>query len=316
MINRFVRIVTLGACLLSSPAMAQTPTWGVIYVQSVAPNAGVAIGHIWVDTSTTPATVKVATAASPSPTWSTVSSGGAVAWADITGKPSTFSPSTHASSHVTGGSDVIATAVAGGNAGLLSGADKTKLDNTSGTNTGDQSSVTGNAGSATALQTARTINGVSFDGTANITVAAAAGTLTGATLASGVTASSLTTFGTAATLTTTGNFGYATGAGGTVTQTTNKATAVTLNKACGQITMNAAALAAATIVTFAFNNSVVAATDLFVTNHVSGGTFGAYTINMRATGAGTASVAVRNNTAGSLSEAVVIGFCVVKGVTS
>ena len=75
--------------------------------------------------------------------------------------------------------------------------------NLSGTNTGDQTSVAGNAGTATALQTARTINGVSFDGTANITVPAAAGTLTGSTLASGVTASSLTsaaggTFGTAA----------------------------------------------------------------------------------------------------------------------
>jgi hypothetical protein len=71
----------------------------------------------------------------------------------------------------------------------------------SGTNTGDQTSVTGNAGTATALQTPRTINGTSFDGTANITVAAAAGTLTGATLASGVTASSLTSVGTLSSLT-------------------------------------------------------------------------------------------------------------------
>lgn len=38
----------------------------------------------------------------------------------------------------------------------------------SGTNTGDQTSVSGNAGTATALQNARTIAGVSFDGTANI----------------------------------------------------------------------------------------------------------------------------------------------------
>lgn len=38
----------------------------------------------------------------------------------------------------------------------------------SGTNTGDQTSVTGNAGTATALQTARNIQGVAFDGTANI----------------------------------------------------------------------------------------------------------------------------------------------------
>lgn len=64
-------------------------------------------------------------------------------------------------------------------------------------------STSGNAATATALQTARAINGVSFDGTAAITVTAAAGTLSGATLASGVTASSLTSaaggsFGTAA----------------------------------------------------------------------------------------------------------------------
>lgn len=37
-------------------------------------------------------------------------------------------PSTHGASHVTGGNDVIPNAVAGGNAGLMSGADKTKLD--------------------------------------------------------------------------------------------------------------------------------------------------------------------------------------------
>jgi hypothetical protein len=40
----------------------------------------------------------------------------------------------------------------------------------SGTNTGDQTTITGNAGTATALQTARTISGTSFDGTANITL--------------------------------------------------------------------------------------------------------------------------------------------------
>lgn len=40
----------------------------------------------------------------------------------------------------------------------------------SGSNTGDQSSITGNAGTATVLQTARNINGVSFNGSANITI--------------------------------------------------------------------------------------------------------------------------------------------------
>jgi len=51
-------------------------------------------------------------------------------------------------------------------------------------------------GSAATLTTARTINGTSFDGSANITVTAAAGTLTGSSLNSGVTGSSLTGLGT------------------------------------------------------------------------------------------------------------------------
>lgn len=63
-------------------------------------------------------------------------------------------------------------------------------------------SVNGNAATATALQNARTINGVSFNGTANVTVPAAAGTLTGSALASGVTASSLVTLGTLTDVTT------------------------------------------------------------------------------------------------------------------
>jgi hypothetical protein len=54
----------------------------------------------------------------------------------------------------------------------------------------------GNAGTATILQTARNINGVSFNGSADITVTAAAGTLTGTTLNSSVVTSSLTAVGT------------------------------------------------------------------------------------------------------------------------
>ena len=61
--------------------------------------------------------------------------------------------------------------------------------------------LSGNATTAATLQTARNINGVSFNGSADITVTAAAGTLTGTTLASGVTASSLTSVGTLTALT-------------------------------------------------------------------------------------------------------------------
>jgi hypothetical protein len=105
--------------------------------------------------------------------------------------------------------------------------------------------------------------------------------------------------------------GYITGEGGTVAQSSSKSTAVTLNKRCGQITMNGAALAAATTVNFTLTNSTIAATDLLVLNHVSGGTAGSYLLNAQAA-AGSASINVRNITAGSLSEAIVIGFAVVK----
>jgi hypothetical protein len=105
--------------------------------------------------------------------------------------------------------------------------------------------------------------------------------------------------------------GYIAGDGGTVAQSTSKSTAVTLNKRCGRITMNGAALAAATTVSFTLTNSTIAATDLLVLNHVSGGTAGSYLLNAQAA-AGSASINVRNITAGSLSEAIVIGFAVVK----
>lgn len=109
--------------------------------------------------------------------------------------------------------------------------------------------------------------------------------------------------------------GYMTGAGGAVTQATNKATGVTLNKVCGEITMNGAALAAATIVSFTLTNSAIAATDTLILNHVTTGTRGAYTLNAQCA-AGSAVIYVRNNTAGSLSEAIVIRFAVIKGVTA
>lgn len=61
--------------------------------------------------------------------------------------------------------------------------------------TGSSGSTTGNALTATALQNARAINGVNFDGTAPITVTADASTLTGITLNGPVLASSLTSVG-------------------------------------------------------------------------------------------------------------------------
>jgi hypothetical protein len=56
--------------------------------------------------------------------------------------------------------------------------------------------VTGNASTATKLAATKNINGVAFDGSADITIAANSNTLTGTTLASNVTSSSLTSVGT------------------------------------------------------------------------------------------------------------------------
>jgi len=111
-------------------------------------------------------------------------------------------------------------------------------------------------------------------------------------------------------------FGYSTGAGGTVTQATSKSTAVTLNKLTGEITMNAAALAAGAVVTFTLNNNQAAVGDQILTTHHSGGTIGPYLLNGRVTGAGVCSIAVRNTSAGSLSETIVIKFSVIKAVTA
>lgn len=115
----------------------------------------------------------------------------------------------------------------------------------------------------------------------------------------------------------TGGLGYATGAGGTVTQGSGsgKATAFTLSTITGQITTDNAILNAGTIVSATWTNTAIAATDTVIINHVSGGTVGAYTFNVQC-GAGTATLNIRNATAGNLTEALVLQFNVIKGVNA
>ena len=104
--------------------------------------------------------------------------------------------------------------------------------------------------------------------------------------------------------------------GGAVTQATNKSTGVTLNNACGQITMNGAALAAGAEVTFTVTNSEVAATDVVIACIASGGTSGSYTLGCGAVAAGSFDLTLGNVSAGSLSEAVVINYAVIKASAS
>jgi hypothetical protein len=107
--------------------------------------------------------------------------------------------------------------------------------------------------------------------------------------------------------------GYGTGAGGTVTQITDKSTAVTLNKPCGRITMNNAALAGGASVAFAVNNSVCEATSVVVLAPYNNGS---YRVETWAVTAGQFVVRVTNLTGGSLSEALEINFALVAVATS
>jgi len=158
-------------------------------------------------------------------------------------------------------------------------AEKAKLAAITGTNTGDQTTVSGNAGTATKLSTPRNINGVAFDGSGDITITstADAGTLTGTTLKSTITGSSLTSVGTLANLTVT-------------------------NPIAGSITGNAATAILATTATTAGNITATTNTTLTslsnlatvgtITSGVWSGT--AVAVEKGGTGATTASAARTN----------------------
>jgi hypothetical protein len=104
--------------------------------------------------------------------------------------------------------------------------------------------------------------------------------------------------------------------GGTVTQSTNKSTGVTLNTESGQITMNNAALADAAEVSFTVTNSKIAATDVVVACHGSAGTAGAYIVSANGIAAGSFKITVSNVSGGALSEAIVINYVALKGASS
>jgi hypothetical protein len=111
---------------------------------------------------------------------------------------------------------------------------------------------------------------------------------------------------------TSGTLGYTAAAQGTVTQLTDKSTAVTLNKSAGRITMNNASLATATNATFTLNNSFISANDTVILT-ISGGqaTPGSYNVFANSLSAGSVSITLRNISGGSLSEAIVINFALI-----
>ena len=113
-----------------------------------------------------------------------------------------------------------------------------------------------------------------------------------------------------------GGLGYGIGSGGTVTQGagSGKATAVTLNKTTGQITMNNAALAAGASVVFTLSNTFVNSTTIPV---VTTDGYTNYRVECAAVnGSGQAFIRVTNVSGSNLGDAVVINFAIIKGATS
>jgi hypothetical protein len=111
--------------------------------------------------------------------------------------------------------------------------------------------------------------------------------------------------------------GYSAAAQGAVTQLTDKSTGVTLNKSAGRITMNNAALAGSTAVSFILTNSLISANDTMivcVSSNTTGSALGAYTTYVSYLASGSALITLRNLTAStSYSEAVIINFAIIHG---
>ena len=106
------------------------------------------------------------------------------------------------------------------------------------------------------------------------------------------------------------------GAGGTITQLTNKTTGVTLNKPTGQITMAAGSIGNDSRISFTLTNSTIAATDIVITNIASGATPDTYDVTVTAVSAGSCRIQVHNLTNAGINEQLVLNFAVIKGATS
>lgn len=113
--------------------------------------------------------------------------------------------------------------------------------------------------------------------------------------------------------------GYATGAGGAVTQATDRTTGVTLSTLSGAITTNNASLAAEAAAEFTVTNTTVAATDVVVVSQKSGANGGNTDVYVSTTAAGSFKIKVaNNNAAGGTAEtgAIIINFAVIRAVAA
>lgn len=113
--------------------------------------------------------------------------------------------------------------------------------------------------------------------------------------------------------------GYGPGSGGTVTQASNRTTAVTVNTLSGQITTNNASLAAETAAAFTVTNSTVAIGDVPIVAQQSGSNGGNTDVIVTAVAAGSFQLKVINNNAsGGTAEtgAIIINYAIIKAASA
>ena len=110
--------------------------------------------------------------------------------------------------------------------------------------------------------------------------------------------------------------GYGTGSGGTVTQLTSKTTAVTLNKPSGRIIMSNTTLAQNVKVTFLLYNSNISDYDnIHITVTSGSSVLAQYEARGRCAN-GVAEIVVSHTYTGTLGDAIILTFTVIKGAVA
>jgi hypothetical protein len=109
----------------------------------------------------------------------------------------------------------------------------------------------------------------------------------------------------------TGTLGYGSAQFGTVTQTNNKTTGVTINTPSGQITTANAQMAPNANAVFVVTCSAVSARDAVVANVASGGTLGAYNVFVAAIANGSFTLELKNVTNNAYSEAIKLNYIII-----
>lgn len=117
--------------------------------------------------------------------------------------------------------------------------------------------------------------------------------------------------------------GYATGAGGAVTQLTSRTTGVTLDKICGTITLVAGTISGHEADEFVLTNSTIAANDVVIVSIKSGlaaGTAKYYHVGVTAVNTGQCTISVGNIDNGTIpaagTDTPVLSFAVIKAVAA